>query len=77
MNIGLHTERHSQIPNVLSTNPVSLCALFCGTLLVTFDLSEFCDFYTHVILKLSVHSWFVAKLEKDFRMNEERGKDKC
>jgi hypothetical protein len=46
--------------------PISLCAPFRGTFLVTFDFFEFCYFYTHVVLKLPEHSRFVAELEKDF-----------
>ena len=56
------------IISLLSTQyqHVSLRAPFRSALLVTFDLSEFCYFYSHVILKLSEHSRSVAKLEKDF-----------
>jgi len=39
---------------------------FCRPLLVTFGLPEFGDLYTHVVLKLSVHSRSVAKPEKYF-----------
>jgi hypothetical protein len=55
---------------------VSKRSLFCGTFLVTFGLSDFDNFHTNVVLKLPIHSWSVAELEKDFQMNEEGGKNK-
>lgn len=54
----------------------SIRSLFSGAFLVTFYLSQLGNFHTDVVLKLPVHSWFVAKFEKYFQMNEEGGKDK-
>jgi hypothetical protein len=51
-------------------------ALLCGAFLVAFGLSELGNFHTDVVLKLPIHDWFVAKLEKDFQMNEEGSKNK-
>jgi hypothetical protein len=51
-------------------------SLFCGAFLVTFGLSQSGNFHTDVVLKLAERGWFVAKFEKDFQMNEERGKNK-
>jgi hypothetical protein len=52
------------------------CGQACGAVLITFSLSQFGNFDTDVVLKLPVHCWLVAELEKDFQMNEEGGKDK-
>jgi hypothetical protein len=51
-------------------------SLFCGAFLITFGLSQLGNFHTNVVLKLPIHSWLVAELEKDLQMNEERGKNK-
>ncbi len=56
---------------------LSIRSLFSGAFLVTFNLSQSGKFHTDVVPKLPVHSWFVAKLEKYFQMNEEGGKNKC
>lgn len=56
--------------------PVSIRSLFTSAFLVTFNFSKFGNFHTDVVLKLFVHSWFVAKFEKYFQMNEERGENK-
>jgi len=55
---------------------VSIRSPFSCAFLVTFCLSQFGNFHPDVVLKLPVHSWFVAKFEKYFQMNEEGGKDK-
>ena len=67
---GMNGNRGSYAEDFLSQRitdqPISLCAPFCVALLFTFDLSKFCNFCSHIVLKLPEHSWFVAKLEKDF-----------
>ena len=65
MNKGPHAGDILEFRNY-PDRPISLRAPFRGTLLVSFDLSEFCYFYTHVVLKLPEHSRSVAELEKDF-----------
>jgi len=65
-----------EIRNEILTNPLSIRSLFCGPFLVTFGRSQSDNLHTDVVLKLPVHSRFVAELEKDFQMNEKGGKNK-